>query len=337
MQKQNKNFKEVEGIDPEFWESGVDVSEAKALETPEGKKGVSIRLGKKVDRVNKEPYRRFNKTVWIDEDIDLPSWLGWAIKSIKKLYFKLFRKRIRTLDEEVAYWKTKSEETTNQLVLVTQKLEDAQTKNEETLRKIEFANKVLDKLQDFETKHDQLTNLISESITNNTGKEDEIKTKIKENPWLLGLECGVEAKNKDVDPQTQIDLHIKTKYNQDRIFELKSPNLKPFERKKDTSRVFISPVLADGISELILYLQKTDWYSNQKTSGNYGIQKASGYILIGKSLTVDEAAFLKELNFHLYPHIQILTYDDLEENIKQELEIIKNIKNSEKTEQGEKN
>ena len=60
------------------------------------------------------------------------------------------------------------------------------------------------------------------------------------------------------------------------------------------------------------------------------MQKATGYILMGYQLDDEEKLMLKEMNFHLYPHIQVMTYDDLQKNIQSELEIIKGQKGATK-------
>ena len=160
------------------------------------------------------------------------------------------------------------------------------------------------------------------------GAEEAIKTEIKDHNWLLGLECYAEAKNIDVDKQTEIDLHVQTKYRQDRIFEIKSPHLKPFVRKdnEQSRRLAMSATLADGLSELVLYLRRTDIYSNSKNEGVYGIQRPSGVIVIGYKLHNAEMEMVKGLNFHLSPHIQIITFDDLIANIERESKIIEAVK-----------
>jgi hypothetical protein len=73
-------------------------------------------------------------------------------------------------------------------------------------------------------------------------------------------------------------------------------------------------------------MRKTDVYSASKMEGTYGIQKASGVFIIGYKLEDAEKEMLTELNFHLRPHVQIVTFDELIENIKQELEVIGSIK-----------
>jgi hypothetical protein len=322
LKKRKSNF-DIIG-EPEKWEDKDRFSEAAILNIKRyNKKGISIRSGKK------SPYKRYNLGVWIDEDLDLPSWLNWFIKTVKKLYFKLFSKKISTIDEEVEFYKTKAEKLSKELAETQRRLEESKKKEEERKEILELAQKSIEHLEKYKIIFKNFKELIDNIYKNKLRNEEKIKETIFQNNWLLGLECHVEAKNKSIDTQTQIDLHIKTRFNQDRIFEIKSPNLKPFVRKQrdPKKRLVISSELADGLSELIVYMRKTDIYSSLRTEGVYGIQKASGYILIGYNLDKTELEILKELNFHLYPHIQILTYNDLIQNIDEELGIVDYIKN----------
>ena len=327
-EKKKPTFKEL--YESDKWESGRKVSEASYLERKDGTKGISVKIGTKPHYMTRP---RWGKTIWIDEELDLPSWLNWFIKTIKKSYFKLFGKKVHGIDEEKEYYKAKVEELTKNLTDVQTKLEEVESKEQDIKEKIEFAKTVKDNLANYKEIYKDFKKVVESSKKENKGKEEEIKTKIKSNRWLLGLECFVEAKNKRVDNQTEIDLHIKTKYEQDRIFEVKSPNINLFtakEGKKDRRRI-LSPHLADGLSELILYLKRTDFASNLNIKSNYGIQKASGYILAGFNLGADEIEMLNELNFHLAPHVQIMTYNDLFKSIERELEIIEGVsKNAKK-------
>ena len=310
----------------EEWEKGRKISKATMLKRKEdGTKGISVQVGSKAPGTN---YKRYGKTIWIDEDLDLPDWLGWFIKSVKKLYFKLFGKKVLDIDESFEYYQAKVNKLTQELAEAQKRLEDTEAKSEERKQLLELAKKSISELENYKNTFEEFKKLIEESYSNNKGKEEEIKDKIKNNHWLLGLECHVEAKNKNIDTQTQIDLHIITRFGQHRIFEIKSPNIRPFSRKNGDSkkRLIISPELADGLSELITYMRRTDVYSASKMEGTYGIQKASGVIVIGYKLEDAEKEMLNELNFHLRPHIQIVTYDNLIDNIKQELEVIGSIK-----------
>ncbi len=76
---------------------------------------------------------------------------------------------------------------------------------------------------------------------------------------------------------------------------------------------------------MILYIKRTNAYSEQKNEGNYGIPKASGIVLIGDNPDQAEKEMLIELNFHLRPHIQIVTYDQLINNINRELSTIEKV------------
>lgn len=311
--------------EPDKWESGRKISEAAYLQRKDGVKALSFKMGTKNDYM-KTP--RWGKTLWIDEELDLPSWLAWFIKTLKGGYFKLFGKQVSSVDEQKEFYQAKIDDLTTKLAEAKFSLEDAERREADFKDKIAFAKKVESNLADYKRIFEEFKKIIADSVTGDTGKEEEIKTKIKDNRWLLGLECFVEAKNQQVDNQTQIDIHIKTKYDQDRIFEVKSPNKKPFIRKDkaENRRMVLSPDFADGLSELILYLRRTDLHSDDKNKGNYGIQKASGYILMGRTLQADEIEMVREINFHLYPHIQLMTYDELVKNIERELEIIEGLK-----------
>jgi len=311
---------------PEEWEKDRKVSKATMLKRKQdGAKGISVQVGSKAPGTN---YKRYGKTIWIDEDLDLPDWLGWFIKSVKKLYFNLFGKKILEIDESLEYYHAKVEKLTQELAEAQKRLEESEAKSEERKQLLELAKKAIGELETYKNIFQEFQSLIEQSHKENKGKEEEIKEKIKNNHWLLGLECQVEAKNKNIDTQTQIDLHIITRFGHHRIFELKSPNVKPFSRKDEDrkKRVIISPELADGLSELITYMRRTDVYSASKMEGTYGIQKASGVIVIGYNLEDAEKEMITELNFHLRPHIQIITFNELINNIKQELEVIGSIK-----------
>jgi len=317
--KETPSFKRLG--ESEVWKSGNKISEATKLERgKDKKKGISFKMGTQQPFLKRPMY---GKTIWIDEDLDLPSWLSWFLKTIKKLYLDLFGKEIST-DEEKEHFQAKIEQLNRQLAEAQKKLEAAELRDAQNQQLVEYAVNVRGQYDNLQKIFSDFKALVQASIKNDKGKEESIKQKINENHWLLGLECYVEAKNQNIDKQAQIDLHVKTKYEQDRIYELKSPNLKPFRRKasKDTQRLEITPELADAISELILYLERTNVYAHSTSEGTYGVLKASGYIVIGYDLDAEEEKMLRYLNFHLAPHIQIMTYRQLEETISRELALV---------------
>lgn len=307
--------------EPENWESGDRISSISKLNRiDDNVNGISVKIMKKNPKVN---WPTVKAKMWIDEGWDFRSWLRWFVKSVRKFYSELFGKEI-ALDEDVEQSQARIDLLTKQLAEAHQKLENAKLLEAQNQNLVEFAKNVKDQYDNFQKVFSEFKALVQESVKSDKGKEEEIKRKIEANHWLLGLECYVEAKNQNIDKQVQIDLHVKTKYQQDRIYELKSPNLKPFRRKagKDTQRLEITPELADAISELILYLERTNVYAHLSNEGTYGILKASGYIVIGYDLDTEEQKMLRYLNFHLAPHIQIMTYKQLEETIGRELSIV---------------
>jgi hypothetical protein len=328
MPKRKKRNRRVKFEDlgiSERWEDGERVTEAKILnrKTPETEEiGISIRMGKKAEYLGGRP--RFGKGIWITEKIDISGWLRWLIDTIKKLYYKAFKKRVEI--EEISFWKTKVKELTEKLAEAQTRVKELEQKEEEKKKLYELAEKVIDQFQKYKEIFNKFVDLIEKSCKENLRVEEQIKNFIKENRWLLGLECEIEAKNKRIDASFQIDLHVVTKYNQNRIFELKSPNLKPF--KIEGKRILISKELAEGLSELIRYMKETDIYSRIKSSGTYGIHKPTGVIVIGFKLSEEEQHFLDTLNFFLYPHIQVITYQDLIENSKRELSLLEDIKSA---------
>jgi hypothetical protein len=318
--KKKTVFKKLAPADK--WNDGEKISIVSPLEV-DCKKGISIRVGKMVGK-----YEKYTHKLWIDEKFNFTSWLIWVIEKIKKHYFELFGKQI-SLGEEIEIYKTKKDELTKQLTELQIKIEIVEKKDEENKKLIELLNKTnLKYKRNFREIYSDFCNIIEESIKNNRGEEEEIKRKIKAEPWLLGLECFVEAKNQDVDIQTEIDLHVKTKYNKDVIIEIKSPNISPLNRKNhERSRFVFSPELSEAIDEIIYYMRRTDVYSERAGEGVYGIQKAEGVIIMGSYLNDEQKRILKELNFHLYPHIRIVTFDELKDNIEREINLLEIVKN----------
>ncbi len=317
------NFEDL-GIS-ERWEDGERVTEAKILnrKTPKTEEiGISIRMGKKAEYLDGRP--RFGKGIWITEKIDISGWLKWFIATVKKLYYKAFKKRIEI--EDISFWKSKVKELTEKLAEAQTRVKELEQREEEKKKLYELAEKVIDQFQKYKNVFTKFVGLVEKSYKENLRLEEQIKSFIKENRWLLGLECEIEAKNKRIDASFQIDLHVVTKYNQNRIFELKSPNLNPF--KIEGKRVLISRELTEALSELIRYMKETDIYSKIKSSGMYGIHKPTGVIVIGFELSDEEREFLDTLNFFLYPHIQVITYQDLIENSRRELSLLEDIKST---------
>jgi len=311
----------------ERWEEGKRVTEAKILnrKTPKTEEiGISIRMGKKAEYLSDRP--RFGKGIWITEKMDISGWLKWFIDTVKSLYYKAFKKRVEI--EDVSFWKSKVRELTEKLAEAQTRVKELEQREEEKKKLYELAEKVIDQFQKYKDTFNEFVNLIEKSYKENLRREEQIKNFIKENRWLLGLECEIEAKNKRIDASFQIDLHVVTKYNQNRIFELKSPNLKPF--KIEGKRILIFRELAEGLSELIRYMKETDIYSRIKSSGVYGIHKPTGVIVMGFKLSEEEREFLNTLNFFLYPHIQVITYQDLIENSRRELSLLEDVKSIKK-------
>ena len=127
-------------------------------------------------------------------------------------------------------------------------------------------------------------------------------------------------------------MHIITELYQNKIFEFKSPNKKPFYQKGKDTRFYITKDLAQGLNQLVIYMKKANVYAQLLEPGTYKeAANALGFIVIGYDLSRDELDLLSFWNFHLRPHIRIITYNELITSAKQQLiniqharEIIKN-------------
>src|SRR3989344_84094 len=288
-----------------------------------GREGIKIRTAKKTWRFNEHRYG-----IWLPRGVNLSSWIKWIVISVKK-YSKRFWNTevdVNILEEEVAIYKEQAKNLESALEETRSRLKDT----EELLRiqkeDRERAEKLISKIEEYEAALSEFTALLDDSSKNEELKEKEAKQKIKENRWFLGLECEIGATEKQVDIQTAIDLHILTDFNQDKVFEFKSPNLQPFYRKGETTRLYIKTELGEAMHQLIIYLRKTNLYSFSKEEGTYGIRGPSGYVVMGYKLDQAQTDALKDWNFHMRPHILLLTYDDVVSNAKRQLQNIRSVR-----------
>ena len=155
-----------------------------------------------------------------------------------------------------------------------------------------------------------------------------IKDMLYKDRWMLGLDCVVKAKEKPIDTQASIDMHIQTELGQDKIYEFKSPALDLFKKKQKDSRLEVDSEFTEGLNQLIEYLQKTDYKSTQAVQGGYGVPKALGTLIMGYNLDAEQIRMLKEWGWHLKPHIEIRTYDELLDSAKRQLENIRYARNA---------
>lgn len=288
-----------------------------------GQEGIKIRTAKKTWRFNEHQYG-----IWLPRGLNLTVWVKWIIFSIKKYSKKFWNVEVdvNLLEEEASIYKEQVKTLEEELEKTKFKLKDT----EELLRiekeDRERAQKLISKIEEYEKELSEFITLLDDSSENDELKEKEVKKKIKENRWFLGLECEIGATEKPVDVQTAIDLHIMTDFNQDKIFEFKSPNLKPFYRKGEDTRLYIKTELGEAIHQLIIYLRKTNLYSYSTEEGTYGIRGPSGYVVIGYKIDQTQQDAIKDWNFHLRPHILLLTYDDVVIRAKRQLENIRSVR-----------
>lgn len=303
-------------LDEETWEDEEYRTHASVYKTDKTE-GIAI----KTENKNKTKWNRWHKSFWLQKDEDVNGLLNWLFGTIKRQFARFWGKEIIT-PEEIQSTKNAIHELEVQLAMARADYKELEMRYESQLKEVSLAKELIEHLDEYERVLNNFENKISTSVKNNERIEEWVKAEIQKNRWLLGLDCEVKAKNKPVDTQTGIDMHIQTNYGEDRIIEVKSPNLKIF-RGEEGKRHNISPDLAEGLSELVEYLERTESYSLIKQQGVYKIEKPVGRILAGYALDDDQERLLKDWNFYLSPVIKIITYKELINNAKKELELIK--------------
>lgn len=305
------------------WTDGNFASQIFLGHSSGGQEGIKIRTAKKTWRFNEHRYG-----IWLPKGMNLSGWIKWVIFSIKKYSKKFWGTEvdINVLEEEVDIYKEQVKNLESELESTKGKLKDTEELLKIQQEDRERAEKLVSKIEEYEKGLNEFVAILDDSSKNDELKEKEAKQKIKENRWFLGLECEIGATEKEVDNQTAIDLHILTDFNQDKVFEFKSPNLQPFYRKKENSRLYMKTELGEAMHQLIIYLRKTNLYSFSKEEGVYGIRGPSGYVVMGYKLEQAQLDALKDWNFHLRPHVLLLTFDDLVNHAKRQLQNIKSVR-----------
>jgi hypothetical protein len=269
-----------------------------------------------------ESFTKWHRGVWLPSDANLPLWLARLKAALYRAYNKWFGKNIVS-EQELLIQSQVIDGLQQQLLEEVKKREKLEVNFEEYNALKELAKQIQpSKRKEYEEFLKKFEEKIKASIADDTNIE-ELKTDLKNNRWIFGLDCEVEAKNKEIDNQARLDMHIITKYGGDRFIEFKSPNKKLLRKKEgEESRLIITPELSEALSEILVYMQKADYYSNTYEEGTLKVRKPAGIIVMDGYLSPAEANFIKDFNFHLRPHIMIVTYDHLITNAKNEIAFI---------------
>jgi len=294
---------------------GMHVTRVSAEKTLQGNEGIRVRTS--------SGFGQHRPGIWIPKKIDIDAWLKRISAQIKKLSEKYLGKRVEITQDVVDEYKFQIEKLTKDLAEMQLKKENIELQLENKERIIKLAQELVDNIEAYQNNLNDLRTAVVNSKNNDVRNENEVKKILSGHRWLLGIDCEVKAKEQRTDNQGGIDLHVQTELKQDKIFEFKSPNIPLFEKTRETSRLKITKDMADGINQLIQYLRKTDIYSSLAEEGTYKVQKSLGIIVMGYNLPKDEITLIKEWNFHLRPHLRIITYDELIENAERQLENIK--------------
>lgn len=309
----NSNAPGIQAIENTKWEDENYEIKATVLKTQDSE-GISIKTKKKT-------YWRENRSFYIQKDQAVGEILNWIFVTVKRFFAKFWNKEIITESEIKASNK------------VVEDLRDKLRESEEENRKLkqaftgqqqelELAKEAINNSNQYAKELDDFEKLVIEAVENNKNIEEKVKNELKAKRWILGLDCEVKAKNKDIDLATQIDLHIETNYGEQRIIEAKSPNIPLFTQKIEGGRLNLDSKISEGLSEIIEYMRRTDINSGLKRKGIYEIQKPIGRILAGYKLSQDEQEVLNDWNFYLGPYIKFITYKELISNAKKEIELI---------------
>jgi len=312
-----KKRKTIKILEKKSFDDNNFIIESDVIKTNRSQ-GVATRTLKKYK--DRPPISR--KSFFIHKDQNVVEILGWLVETISS-YFKKFWNKEVTLEE---LKKTEKEVgiIKDQLVKKGNEFDELKRKYDEQEKELNLTREVINNAGKYEAQLKNFQEKIEESVANNKNIEEWIKTEIKNNRWLLGLDCEVKAKNKDIDIETEIDLHIETNYGEQRIIEAKSPNTKIFySNSKKRGRLNIYKDVAIGLSELIEYMRRADINSGLREKGVYSIQKPIGRVLVGYNLAKDEEEVLNDWNFYLAPYIKIITYKDLINSAKKEISLIK--------------
>jgi len=320
MAKNNKTDDEKKQITKSFSEGKIKTT-IKASKDDEGKPwGVFAQT----ENVHTEKYSKHHKGVWVPANAFL-RWFNKFKRIISNIFENFYGEKLVFSEDDVKREKNKIETLQEELDQQRTKYKEMEQVYLKQQEKIKLAEETKEEASYYENILDKFNKDVEDSISNNKNIENDVRKELKENRWILGLDCEIKATNKDIDPKSEIDLHIISELGEEKVFEIKSPNKKLFVDKNDTY-LRISLELSEAISQLVNYLRKTDIYSQINEKGNYKIYKGKGIILMDKNLNQEEQKFRKDLNFHLRPHIQIITFDELISNAKNEIAIIKEAK-----------
>lgn len=309
----------IKTIDQNKWEDENYLIEAGVIKT-DRTEGVAVRTSKKYP--NKSPIRR--KSFFIQRDQKVSEILNWLFITIKNFFSRYWGKKGVTI-EELKQAKKSVKALRKQLRDEEGKYENLQKELKAQKLELQLAYKVIDNISTYKTTLRIFESKIKESVKHDKHIEEWVKNEIKKNRWILGLDCEVKAKNQSIDIDTAIDLHIITNYGEQRIIEVKSPNLPIFKVRKTGGRMDITSTVKTGLSELIEYMRRTDINSGLKRRGVYGIQKPIGRLLIGYKLSSAEEEMLNDWNFHLAPYIKIITFKELIISAKKEIALINSV------------
>ncbi len=302
---------------------GSHITKISSEETAQKREGMRIQTSSGIQTHG--DLKSHRPGIWLPKKINLSDWLKWAISTLKAYAKKFWGRDLEVSAESVEQYELEIENLLKELNQAQLKKEELEHRLQENQKSLSLALKLIDSLEVYTAKLEELKQEIDKSKKQNLRNETEVKKVIREQRWILSIDCEVNATEQSVDNQASIDLHVKTESGQDKIFEFKSPNLNPFSRGKKTGRLRVTKEFAEGLNQLIQYMKKTEVYSNLsiESEGTYKVPRAIGVLVMGVDLPPAELQLIEEWNFHLRPHIYIMTYNELIKNAERQLQNIR--------------
>jgi len=175
-----------------------------------------------------------------------------------------------------------------------------------------------DEIEDFAKDIKQESSILDEFerlIKLDTTTESDVGDIIKDNPPILGLHYISASSEDKIGLNGRTDFLIEKTDGFFDIIELKGPNDNIFTKDPKGHYAVWTAITKDAISQMISYLYKYDiYYLSQKEETRKDVIYPKGIIVIGRRDEEKKKAL--RIHNHFLSHIEIITYDDLLDQIK---------------------
>jgi len=185
------------------------------------------------ENMHTEKFSKHHKGVWIPTSA-FQRWFNKFKRAISSIFKNFYGEKIIFSEEDIEKEKKKIESLQDELEQQRTKYKEIEQIYVKQQEKVKLATETKEELSHYETILNKFTKDINKAVQENKNIENNIRVDLQNNRWILGLDCEIKATNKDIDPKSEIDLHIISELGEEKVFEIKSPNKKLFVNKKDT-------------------------------------------------------------------------------------------------------